>query len=881
MSADARNAMPAARVSQRSVRLKRASSGIGLLAIAVGVLVLASWLLDVDNRLPMKPVSALCFVLLGVGLRLRISPSSEDERPPSGKPGRAGERRPEDGRRQFGRRQFAVACATVVLLLGAAMLLEYLLAVDLGIDGLLFHDALVEANATNLGRMSVATSLCMAVFGLALLLLDTELPGGHRPTEYLVLFVMVVGLLGLEGNLFGQEAVFRVFPFASMPLPAALLFVTLGFAILHARPDRGLIGVVTSDHVGGLMARRLLPVAILLPLVIAWPRLAGERFGWYETGAGVAIFATATVAIFTIMIWLSARGLNRIDVERRRAAAIIQQAMTDLTEANGRLEAEIVERERAEAVARSSEQRFTALFVSSPAGMVLSSLPDLRYVAVNESWLRITGYTSEQVIGKTAQEVGLIAPEERAALYAGVSGADGLRDAELRFRTSEGELRHGLISLERLAVNGDTFQVSTLVDITDRVHAETELRDSNLRLETTLAELRVAQQQIIEQERIGALGQLASGIAHDFNNTLGPILGYSDLLLANPAQLADVEVATEYLTAINTAAQGAAGVVARLRDFYRRRQHGDAHGPVRLPDVIAQAISITRPRWKDQAQATGVTIDVRAEVEDVAPIDGNASELRDALVNLILNAVDALPAGGAIMLRAHTERSHRERQPVILEVTDTGTGMTDEVRRRCLEPFFTTKGDQGTGLGLSIVHGMLRRHGGTLEIESAVGRGTTMRFRFTARRSPEAEPSRAELELPSRRTLHVLVVDDEPMMREVISRFLTLDDHTVDVAGGGREALVLLQTSAPFDLVITDRAMPEMGGDELAAMIKVLAPSTPVLMLTGFADLMGDAEQRPPGVDLVIGKPTTLARLRVAVAALTGEPAPVYDLSSQ
>jgi PAS domain S-box-containing protein len=556
--------------------------------------------------------------------------------------------------------------------------------------------------------------------------------------------------------------------------------------------------------------------------------------------------------------------------------------LDELVASNGLLRTQMAERERAEAVARASEQRFMAMFQSSPSGMVVSSLPDLRYVDVNESWLQLTGYSREQVIGKTADDVGLIDAHERALIYATMQRTGGMRNVDLRFQTRGGETSHGLVSAERLAVNGDTFQVTTLVDITDRVRAEADLRDSNLRLESTLAELRVAQQRIVERERIGALGQLASGIAHDFNNTLGPILGYSDLLLANPQQLANVEAATEYVRAINTAAQGAAGVVSRLRDFYRRRHNGDAHRPVRLSDVIAQAISITQPRWKDQAQASGAMIEVRADVGDVPPIEGSPSELRDALVNLILNAVDAMSAGGTITLRAYTEQGQRDRPDVLVEVVDTGTGMTDEVQRRCLEPFFTTKGEHGTGLGLSIVHGMLRRHAGLLEIESAVGQGTTMRLRLSAgSMATDDLPVPPEPEPPTRRVLRVLVVDDEPMMREMLSRFLTLDEHVAEVSASGREALARLQAGPPFDLVITDRAMPEMGGDELAAMIKVLAPSMPILMLTGFADLMGGVDERPAGVDLVIGKPTTLARLRVAIATLTGDPAPAYDLNAQ
>jgi CheY-like chemotaxis protein len=255
-------------------------------------------------------------------------------------------------------------------------------------------------------------------------------------------------------------------------------------------------------------------------------------------------------------------------------------------------------------------------------------------------------------------------------------------------------------------------------------------------------------------------------------------------------------------------------------------------------------------------------------VGDVPPIDGSPGELRDALVNLIINGVDALPTGGTITVRARQDGEH-----VIVEVEDDGIGMTEEVRRQCLQPFFTTKGERGTGLGLGIVHGMVQRHGGTIEIESVPGQGTTFRLRLPARLTPQSEPRTAQPRDGVRRSLRVLLVDDEPMMRQAVARFLAIDDHVVETAATGREAVPKLEQLA-FDLVITDRAMPEMGGDELAAVVKSLRPGTPVLMLTGFGDLMEAAGQQPVGVDLVLPKPTTLARLRVAVAALVPEPEP-------
>ncbi len=670
------------------------------------------------------------------------------------------------------------------------------------------------------------------------------------------------------------------------------------------RPDRtdAPPGAVPGDPVRGLLTRRVLLAAVVLPIVVGWLSLQGAWSGWYTIEVGLTLLVTANVVVVVGLIWSATQSWLLVDRQRRRADEATREAVTGLVRANTQLQDEIAERRRAEAATRVSEERFSAMFASSPSGMVLSSLPGLRYVAVNDSWLRMTGFTREQVVGRTAEEVGMLDPEERAALYARADAAGGLHEADFQFRARDGQVRHGLVSTQRLTVDGEPYQFTTLVDITDRVRAEDDLRDTNRRLEAVVTDLRLAQRQIVEQERVGALGQLASGIAHDFNNTLGPILGYSDMLLANPDLLANTEQVTEYLRTINTAAQGAASVVSRLRDFYRRRQNGDAHGPANLPDLIAQAISLTRPRWKDQAQANGAMIEIVVEVDEVPSIEANPNELRDALVNLVINAADAMPAGGTITLRAYTEpeieeaptpgtrvtpvRGRGEQEGtdwVVVEVVDNGAGMTDEVRRRCLAPCFTTKGDLGTGLGLSIVHGTLRRQGGTLEIETLVGQGTTMRLRLPAQRVAQAVPAVPAPRPAARRALRVLVVDDEPMMRQVVARFLALDEHVVEVAGSGREALARLQTATPFDLVITDRAMPEMGGDELATMVKVLTPSTPVMMLTGFADLMEAADQRPSGVDLVIGKPTTLARLRGAIATLVPEPdpapnpAPTYD----
>ncbi|MCS6860478.1 MAG: response regulator [Abditibacteriales bacterium] len=193
--------------------------------------------------------------------------------------------------------------------------------------------------------------------------------------------------------------------------------------------------------------------------------------------------------------------------------------------------------------------------------------------------------------------------------------------------------------------------------------------------------------------------------------------------------------------------------------------------------------------------------------------------------------------------------------------------MTEEVRQRCLEPFFTTKGERGTGMGLAMVYGIVQRHKGTMEIDSVVGRGTTVIIRLPVSSGHLPKHTYSTTDRPTR-SLHVLVVEDEPAVCEVIAGYLGSDGHTVEVAHNGLEALQKFETNR-FDLIITDRAMPAMSGDHVAAVIKQMEPHVPVIMLTGFGDLMNSAGERPFGVDLILGKPVTIAQLRQAISQVT------------
>ena len=401
-------------------------------------------------------------------------------------------------------------------------------------------------------------------------------------------------------------------------------------------------------------------------------------------------------------------------------------------------------------------------------------------------------------------------------------------------------------------------------EIAERRRAEDAVLESNRQLSSALGQLRATQQEIIQRERMHALGRMANGIAHDFNNALAPILGFSELLLMKPETLADAKKVRNYAEMIHSAAQDSAKVVARLREFYRYRDESEIFTPVVINDVVLQAISLTQPRWKDQALAAGVNIDIRTEMGDVPTVPGNESEIRELLVNLIFNAIDAIPKRGTV-----TVRTAVQGRWLVLTVADDGIGMSAEIKARCLEPFFSTKEDQGTGLGLGSVYGIVRRHEGEIEIQSEEGRGTSIAV-FLPLDKGARPPVPAKVVIPASPVLRILVVEDEPLVREVLGVYLSEDHHEITLAENGRIGLEKFR-AGEFDLVMTDRSMPEMNGDALAVEIKKLNPDQPILLLTGFGDIMSGTGEKPSGIDLVVSKPFTLTTLRTAIAKVTAK----------
>jgi len=263
---------------------------------------------------------------------------------------------------------------------------------------------------------------------------------------------------------------------------------------------------------------------------------------------------------------------------------------------------------------------------------------------------------------------------------------------------------------------------------------------------------------------------------------------------------------------------------------------------------------------------------------ELPDIRGADNEIRDALTNLVFNAVDAMPEGGTLTFRTAAvcrapPGDGTAPTDTCIEVHDTGVGMDEETRRRCVEPFFTTKGERGTGLGLASVYGMVERHSGTFEIRSEPARGTTIRLVFPA--SGPQSMSIIERHSPRApvRNLRILIVDDDPVIIESVRNILQSDGHQVTAAEGGQAGIdafgAALELDEPFDVVITDLGMPHVDGRKVAASIGTASPGTPIILLTGWGQRLLDENDLPTGVHRVLAKPPRLSELRSALSGLT------------
>ncbi len=502
-----------------------------------------------------------------------------------------------------------------------------------------------------------------------------------------------------------------------------------------------------------------------------------------------------------------------------------------------------LERAHAEAALRDSEEKFRTLSEASFEGIAIHDQG--RIVECNSRLADLFGYRPAEMLG--AHFLKFTAPESRAALTHKATTGDERPDEATGVKQDGTEFPVEIVG-KNIFYRGREMRVVVVRDLTARKRNE--------------ATLRARTEADAESEKMRSLGQLAAGVAHNFNNALAAILGRTQLLLRGATD----EQLRSSLQVIETASLDAAEIVRRIQTFSRRAP-AETSGRVSLAALVQDAIQLTRTRWENEARAHGLRYDVRFTAHVAAGEDfiaAHASELREVFVNLILNALDAMPAGGAVEITESYANGE-----IVIEVRDEGAGIPPELLDRIFEPFFTTKGSQGSGLGLALSYSVIDRHGGTLGVTNHPPHGATFTIRFprTARRDQSANSLVPGAQLPAYR---VLVVDDDEEVRHVLVELLQTLNQEVTGASDADAALAAL-AAARFDILLTDLSMPHTDGLTLAAHVRRHAPHIRIILSTGYGQSLPGNPLGAGLIDYAIEKPFDISEVKAALQAISGQ----------
>ena len=516
----------------------------------------------------------------------------------------------------------------------------------------------------------------------------------------------------------------------------------------------------------------------------------------------------------------------------------------------------------------TQKRQLQSIFDNAPVNIVLLDTA-FRVVAINQSAIEHYWEHEGSPVGKDCKEVFHDVPPN---LFPDVLSGTPFHASHYLYRLANG--RDGVCDVSILPLRDESRSVVGLLLLSFEV---TELVQAQQEAENALAAARAAQTQMVQMEKMRAIGELASGVAHDLNNALMAILGYTELAeedLDDPAAL------TASLKVIRKATTDASSTVKRLQNFARQKTAPQGT-PTDVNQVVQDVIEMTRPRWRDEAQKQGRHYDVQAKLAELPPLVAEASGLREALLNMIHNALDAMPDGGGLTLETRLRAADdSDAQAIEIEIADTGKGMTPEVAARIFDPFFTTRGVEGTGLGLAVSWTIIQRHGGNITVDTAPGQGTrfTLHFPLTALPSDRqgtvgpSSAAPAPASVPAASGARILVVDDEPFIASILTSILTRRGHRVSAANDAKQALqILREPDADFDLLISDHGMPGMTGLELLAEIRRNGPQVPVIMLTGWGQSLLQNHDSAETPDALLGKPINQADLLEAVGRVLRE----------
>lgn len=792
---------------------------------------------------------------------------------------------------------------------------------------------MVWDSVMGLERVSPESAGGFLLVNLALIFLDRRWLKRIWLAQWLAMTTLLVALLAILGHAYHAEIFFRVASLKPMSLQSAVILLVLSVGILSARPERGWMATLLSESAGGIMARYSLPVAVIAVLTFNGLNFLGWRLGLFDPPLAVAISTLGDLVLLGFVILWEAGQLQRLDQERQRVrqnlrdaefryrtlfeqspdgivvldpdstlpldfnlaacrqlgysreefrhlqvadyecsenppeikahlVAILEKGRHDFETKHRTKSGEvrevwvtaqridlagqpavysllrdITDRKRLESKLRASRQEFERFFQASPLAIAIATLANGDLIAVNESFFRITGFSFEEALHHTTRELGLwVDPEQRDQLVRQAQGGNAAASLECQFRTKSGEVRDGLVSADIFELRGQDCIIFNFIDITEKKQLE---------------------EQYFRAQRMEIIGTLASGIAHDLNNVLAPVLIAAPILresVTDPEALSLVEM-------VERSAQRGTGVINQLLTFGRGMEGNRV--PVDLKHLVREIEKVVEETFPKSIR---LATDYPPEP---CQVHGDVNQLYQVLLNLCVNARDAMPDGGNLSLKIenlHIENApaglefHPESGPYVrISVADSGMGIPDHIKNDIFRPFFTTKDPgKGTGLGLATTVKIVHSHRGWVDLQSKVGRGSQFIVHLPAAPADqEMNPRNGKVEHPPSQGELILIVDDEAMVRRSVKRTLEREGYRTLLAGNGTEAILLLTRNADIRLVLTDLDMPPPTGKDLVRTLSQINPEVKIISMSGHVQ----NDELPPGLSAFLRKPFTRQQL--------------------
>jgi len=793
-------------------RLHMYCDASAIAAAGVGCLVLFGWAFHIEllksvvpGLVTMKANTALGLAFSGTSLWLLLP-----------------------GESHIRRRQIAHFLALLVTVIGAATLSEYLFGLNLRIDQLLFNEPTGTVATYSPGRMAPTTTTAFLAIGLALLLLDWKTRRGHRPAQVLSLWAAVVAMMAIVGYIYNATGLYRILLYTQVALNTSIALFLLSGAIFFARPRTGIAADLTGEGSGSVMARRFLPAVFSIPILLGWISLEGQLAGLFGREFGLALYATANVAVFIVMVWLSTRKMN-VEYRQRSSAEV------EIREVNAALEGRVAERtktlEQSELALRKSSDT-VRLLLDSTAEAIYGIDMQGNCTLCNRACVKLLGYReAADLLGKNMHQMihymrfdGTPYPVEECHIYQAFRQGKGSHvDNEVVWRSDGTNFPTEYWSYPIFQDEQVIGAVVTFIDITERRQAEVAL----------MAAKAVAEQ----SNRVKS--EFLANMGHEIRTPLTGIIGMTDLALETPLS----PVQRVYLETVRTSGDSLLTVINDILDFSKIEagKMDLVTLDFNLRDQLKRALKMLSGRAEDKGLE--LLFDIAPEVPEV--LRGDSNRLRQVVVNLVGNAIKFTEVG-KVMLRVQVEAADEATHRTLhFVVSDTGIGIPAEKQQVIFAPFSqadssTTRKYGGTGLGLTISRHLVEKMGGKLWVESEVGRGT--QFHFTARLETSEktiEAGTAQFSEHPKDFFRVLVAEDSLVNQRITTRLLEKRGYRAVVVANGREALEALKNEN-YDLVLMDVHMPEMDGLEATAAIRQREKETgfhqPVIALTASID---------------------------------------------